>query len=336
MGYTKTWIPPSVPFRADLNAWKVIVNDLHDNLIQAGLVQTDDTGQLDVDSVTVLPEDLTYAGYRLYRFNDALQASCPIFIKLDIGCGSEGMGSSSNYRRSRCLNIQVTVSNATDGSGGLEVMSPVIRSRYPQGYNQAGGSVTTQLVSAGTSFACSNTDSGFFGFVYGAGSRNNPLASQYGAYTGCTLALFIQRDTINGIPADTGFSVYLQRSYASSSSGGEIAGDDYKSMYWKVTKGSNSTIQSNNAFVRQMGNIVSPLSGVAQLHPVSIIDGEGRLSQCPSLFTYRTEDIQTGNIIDVALTPGTPSKKFIALGPHMMFRTDHYTTEETSIAMLYE
>lgn len=56
-------------------------------LTAAGLVRTSDTGQ--IDPVTVLrPAASTAAGYEIWRFNDAAQATAPIFFKLEYGSGS--------------------------------------------------------------------------------------------------------------------------------------------------------------------------------------------------------------------------------------------------------
>lgn len=46
MAYCKKWIPPTIPLRDNLAAWKTLFTDLHDNMIAAGLVKTDTVGQL--------------------------------------------------------------------------------------------------------------------------------------------------------------------------------------------------------------------------------------------------------------------------------------------------
>src|SRR3954454_12687471 len=49
-----------------------------------GLVQTSDTGQINWTTVTRLAIN-TSAGYEVWRFNDALQSTKPVFIRLDYG-----------------------------------------------------------------------------------------------------------------------------------------------------------------------------------------------------------------------------------------------------------
>lgn len=344
MGYTKTWIPPTVPFRDDLNAWKITFNDIHDNLIEAGLVQTADSGQLDIDSVEELPPDGEFAGYRVYRFNDNHQATCPIFIRLDFGCGIEGLSSgvgasSRAHRRTRCLRCRVTVSSGSDGSGNLNDVTPLIQSEYPQGYRNDDSTNVTQLTTPGFSVVTANQERGFFGFVYGIGSRNNPPTDQIsGSYSGCTLAILIQRDIKDNIVQDTGFSVYMAYSYASGIGGlnTPASGPDLKMMYWRLDKGASASMQTNSAAARPMGLLASPVSGMMQVHSIGVLNGDHTLGYCPSLFSYRTGDMTTGNTFQVTPFVNGPSSTFVALGPGTLFRTDDNSLETTSIAMLYE
>src|SRR5690554_3620893 len=95
MGYCRKWIPPTIPLRDNLNAWKILFQDVHDSLILAGLVQTDTPGQLVIQDVEVLPADGTFAGFIEYAFDDDLQAEAPVVIRLEYGCGAEGLATGS-------------------------------------------------------------------------------------------------------------------------------------------------------------------------------------------------------------------------------------------------
>lgn len=55
---------------------------IHDAIVDAGLVQTADTGQINLATVTRPAGADTLAGYAVYRFNDAEQAGNPIFLKV--------------------------------------------------------------------------------------------------------------------------------------------------------------------------------------------------------------------------------------------------------------
>jgi len=53
-----------------------------------GLVKTSDTGQIDWATVTRPGASHTAAGYEIYRFNDSLQATKPVLIKVEYGNGT--------------------------------------------------------------------------------------------------------------------------------------------------------------------------------------------------------------------------------------------------------
>lgn len=76
-----------------------------------GVVKTADTGQINWTTVTRAGVN-TSAGYEIYRFNDALQATAPVFVKLEYGTGS-GVEAAMMW---------VTVGPATDGAGNLTGM----------------------------------------------------------------------------------------------------------------------------------------------------------------------------------------------------------------------
>ena len=90
---------------ADFRAW---ASEFSTNLQAAGLVKTADTGQINFVTVT-RPGTSTAAGYEIYRFNDTLQATAPIFFKIEYGTG----GSAASP------GIFLTVGTGTNGAGTL-------------------------------------------------------------------------------------------------------------------------------------------------------------------------------------------------------------------------
>src|SRR3954452_19330861 len=73
-----------------------------------GLVQTADTGQ--INWATVLRPGLnTSAGYEIWRFADALQATKPVFIRIEYGIAAV----------TDRMRIIARVGTATDGAGTL-------------------------------------------------------------------------------------------------------------------------------------------------------------------------------------------------------------------------
>lgn len=325
----KTWIPPTIPLRDNLPAWKLICNDIHDNLLLAGLIQTTDTGQLDIDAVSVLPADDTYAGYRMYRFNDPLQTTYPILIRLDFGCGIEGLANDSgSWMRTRTLKLKFQVGSNTLGDGQfLGIVSKFYY--YPQEYGSATASSTIQLTDKGNSFFSYNEERGFFGFVYGAGSRNKPKIVNNGYYIGCTLAIFIQRSLDEfGDPDARGISVYGINLYNQNSS---INWPNYT-----YSPGGNSIMQSITDQVKTFSDMAPTIGpagsrafgGEVSLQP--IYSSNPYVQIWPSILTYWNADIPQSTIIDVNGT------NFMTLGNEMGFITDIKNQWNNALAMIWE
>jgi hypothetical protein len=82
------------------------------------LVLAADTGQIDL-TTAVRPSAGAFAGFKMYKANDALQATKPVFVKLEFG-----VASATNRGK-----LQLSVSTATNGAG------------TPTGQIQAGNSL---------------------------------------------------------------------------------------------------------------------------------------------------------------------------------------------------
>ena len=67
--------------------WRVWCQDFHGSLVQAGWVQTADTGQINL-ATAVRPAASAFAGYEVWRMDDALQATHPIHMKVEYGVGT--------------------------------------------------------------------------------------------------------------------------------------------------------------------------------------------------------------------------------------------------------
>lgn len=121
------------------------------NLAACGLVQTADSGQINWATVTRAGVN-SNAGYEIWRFNDAMQSTAPIYLRFDYGTG----GATASPR------IQVTVGTGSNGSGtitgtALSIARPFVNSNIPQ---------TSDTVR--NSYMC-HTD-GMFGVLWKAGT----------------------------------------------------------------------------------------------------------------------------------------------------------------------
>lgn len=138
---------------AGFRAWGA---DFSSKLAAVGLVQTADTGQIDWNTVT-RPAINTQAGYEVWRFNDSLQATAPVYIKFIYGTGA------SNAARPA---IWWTIGNETNGAGGVNFR----------------GNTTVRTLSGPTAAAIGTTknsymvyvpSAGFFAFIHGVNAISN-------------------------------------------------------------------------------------------------------------------------------------------------------------------
>jgi hypothetical protein len=83
---------------------------LSDAITSVGLAKTADTGQIDWATIAKPAALSTYVGYEIRAFSDAIQSSCPIFVKLEYGAYT-----SSQLRPG----VRITVGHETDGAGNF-------------------------------------------------------------------------------------------------------------------------------------------------------------------------------------------------------------------------
>ena len=112
---------------AGFRAW---ITNLSQALTACGLVRATDGGQLDPAAIAYPTTTNQMCGYEIYRFNDTLQATKPIFLKVEYG--------SSNY--AYAPQIRVTVGTGTTGAGvitGPQGTQTVFVSGTPSSPNDA-------------------------------------------------------------------------------------------------------------------------------------------------------------------------------------------------------
>lgn len=83
---TYSWMSaPDISSDAAFRTW---AQGIHDGFVECGWVQTADTGQVDLDAMTVPVANNTAAGFEMWRLDDALHATHPVFVKVEYGRGS--------------------------------------------------------------------------------------------------------------------------------------------------------------------------------------------------------------------------------------------------------
>lgn len=112
---------PSVTFLqttdAEFRAWGSAVSGA---LSAVGLTQTSDTGQINWASVSKPSAGNTAQGYEVWRFNDTLQASKPLFMKIEYGSSASG----ATYPA-----VWVTFGMSTDGAGSITGSTIIARTQ---------------------------------------------------------------------------------------------------------------------------------------------------------------------------------------------------------------
>ena len=158
---------------ADFRAWS---QEFHDILVGTmGLVQTADTGQVDLSTAT-RPSTGAYAGFRIYRTNDGLT---DLFIRIQFGTNT----SSSTFPR-----MTVQVGTGTDGAGNLNGM---VTNEYFAGANRS--------ITAGKWLRIATGVDGLWHISFHRSGYG------LGAQLGFTLARICN---LSGAPSNDGFRLY--------------------------------------------------------------------------------------------------------------------------------
>lgn len=163
---------------AQFQAW---VNEVITALVTTcGLTQTTDTGQINPATVSTPGAINTSQGYVILRFNDTLQSTSPIFIKLEFG--SAGAITTPQ--------MWVTMGQGSNGSGTL---TGTLSTRVA-----TGGVAPLSTSTAYTSRYFYNATIGAMGMVFKQGSLSSVAGSSLAGF-------FIARSTDNsGTPISNG------------------------------------------------------------------------------------------------------------------------------------
>jgi hypothetical protein len=122
---------------ADFRLWGSTINTA---LAALGLVQTADTGQINWTTVLKPASGNVYQGYEIWRFADSLQATVPIFFKLEYGSG----GSTTNP------GMALTVGSSSNGTGTI-TGQVATRQVFSASGSTSVGSVAPTLISGSSS-----------------------------------------------------------------------------------------------------------------------------------------------------------------------------------------
>lgn len=248
-------------------------------LTAVGLTQTSDTGQINTSTVTRVAGLQTAAGYAIFRFNDSLQSTSPIFMKFEFGTGSIA---------TTCPGFWVTVGTGSNGSGTI---TGVTTGRCPVAINLAQVSSVTNYISryfySATlgvlwfSFKLGGCTGGVasWGFFYIARSNNGsgtPSADSY-------LCITNQNSVTLGAVSNAGTA--FNYSY---NTGAQVATPS-NPLFWSTSPYTLSSTLVNGNF---------------QIFPAFHL--QPTISMCAFLGTVLITELPVGNTISIALVGATP------------------------------
>lgn len=259
---------------AGFQAWS---DTLHLAIIAAGLVNTSDTGQVDL-TTAARPGLNSWAGYKTYRFNDTMQGTRPVFLKMEFGTGSATTTPA----------LRVTIGEATDGAGTLSGATLLSNLTI----NQSGQPLTSTVTPYTTRICAVD---GFFGLAFGLGSTGT---------TSPLNALLTMGRSVDssGSPNGDGLHVCARPSTAT----GALS---YRALQY--TTGNAYTMTSGSSSLIAGGLTNSLVGGAAQVfkHYIPL----PRVRPIPWLLTVLSSEI--GNNVEFEATAvGALQRNYVSLG----------------------
>lgn len=255
---------------AEFRAWG---SQIRDQLLAIGLTKTADTGQIDWTTVA-RPGTNTAAGYEIWRFNDALQATKPIFFKVEYGTSASAA----------IPEVWLTVGGGSNGTGTITGTSFSRR--------QVGRTLTPTTVS-NPSYACYSPAAGGFMFVGWSGSAGAPASlcmSAFGIWRSCD---------DDGTPNGDGYSVYY------------LATTQLSAVMWSIVNNVVSA-PANSAFALIPGYVIASAVG-ADANVYKHFMSVPRMRPALGMLTYHDAEIGKGTTFSLA-TFGATVHTFLALG----------------------
>lgn len=150
------WLKFNNSTDADFRAW---VQFIIDAFTTGGWIRTADTGQIDTGTVTAPVATGAVQGYVILRMADALQATAPVFVKVEFG---------SHTGTVALPRLHLTLGTGSNGTGSLTGVVTT-RTAYQPGVTLAGGAPDVD----GNYRGYSSSDTNRCVFAMGVGSASH-------------------------------------------------------------------------------------------------------------------------------------------------------------------
>lgn len=213
MATDSRFLPANISNDAEFRTW---AQGIAAQLAGAGgLVKTGDTGQIDLATAVKPAAINTAAGYEIYRFNDALQATKPVFLKVEYGIGS------SLDRPG----LWLTVGTQSTGAGVFTGVTTTTRIQVRNNASRGAGGLLLSYCSGGDGrvVIVSNVDPTVNTFAMGFAverikdSGGNPLGDAVGV-------LFLSYGNQSSIVSNTGFALLVHGAAVTMKNGSDTVG----------------------------------------------------------------------------------------------------------------
>lgn len=267
-------------------------------LASAGLVQTSDTGQINWTTVVRAAPDNS-AGYEIWRMDDAMQATKPVFFKLEYGSGS-----SSNVPF-----MWLTVGSGSNGSGTITDTYLARTLIAPNGAANTGGGGRPTYISV---------QPGFVGVVVNGGCltwASNNMSCGY---------FFVMRTTDDSaVPTADGLAIIYQN-----------GGSGPAANAYRLPGPPNS--HSSTGFCLIPG-FISTGGSVTPDGPQAFSHTFFYPKAYRSPFTVSVVDVEVGAGVSFQATPfGATERTFLCLGKQLINGTASQGGAAITMAMIWE
>lgn len=329
MAYIKKWDPPMAMVFNNLAAWKAICLDIHQNILDAGLVQTSTPGQLDISAVGAIPTTNTYAGFIEYAFGsgDPLQSTLPVVMKMEYGLGTAGISNATSARASgKLIRLRPTFIVGT-----VEYLVQAM----PQSYHGTYEEENTQNI--GKSFLFYDEVGGRFSLFYSVGGVvAGANSTTVGTYRGAISNITFERTRTSNAPDGRGIIVLTNGLTTLNTTSNWQAG----AMY-----GLNTTILSyflspteqigpyRDYGIRPGLTNVHYIGTDVQVH--NIYAATPYIEPFTCIKSYVHTQIPFESEFDVAVGPAD-TRNFVALGNETGLFVDRLSGNTVSLAMEFE
>lgn len=335
----KAWVCPEVYKTRDIAVFKKYCKDIRDALDLA-MVRTSDTGQVDLDTIVAPSWTASEVGmgYLIYRFDDALQATNPIFMRIDFNIvfWSFSTSNSTAMQAQGAIQTKFTFGTGTDGAGTITSPSMSVYSPFTDNDDTTTAEAASRSADRnGINYLSYNDEQGFLFFVYGSGANyrigtSNNLSNH-------NLAMFCVQRTLDdrGQPDGRGFVVIgrddLWQAEASNFATPKISTYLYSTNSWVALNATSYLTQSTGENL----SAYFMLGDKFVVNAMKYWDPDYGVRTLPNVLFMSYDVDYPGAHYTIETSPGWP-RRFRSLGLVSMWRPTSRNWGDYSCIVLWE